>query len=79
MTIFDVIRYPISNPPTDDELFLLPENIYNKWLADSFKDFFIANPTQPMVVSILCFLKYQNEVKYFIKIDNLRRIIREME
>ena len=31
MSLFDVIKYPISYPPTVEELNALPETIYNKW------------------------------------------------
>jgi len=31
MTIFDVIRYPISIPPTEEELEALPRELFNKW------------------------------------------------
>ena len=32
MTIFDVIRYPISNPPAFEELKSLPKAVYIEWL-----------------------------------------------
>jgi hypothetical protein len=32
MTIFHVIKYPISNPPTESELNKLPIEIYGEWL-----------------------------------------------
>jgi hypothetical protein len=31
MTIFDSIKYPISNPPTLPELVALPDEIYKAW------------------------------------------------
>lgn len=31
MTIFDVIRYPVSNIYLEDELAALPEDLYNEW------------------------------------------------
>lgn len=31
MTIFDTIKYPISEPPTKAELSALPDNLYAKW------------------------------------------------
>ena len=34
MTIFDVIRYPISIPPTEEELEAVPKIIFNKWRDD---------------------------------------------
>lgn len=32
MSLFDVIKYPISNPPTKDELEALPNDLYKIWL-----------------------------------------------
>ena len=32
MTIFDVIRYPISDFPTEAELEALPKDLYDKWI-----------------------------------------------
>ncbi len=31
MSLFDVIKYPVSNPPTSEQLNALPDAIYNKW------------------------------------------------
>jgi len=31
MSLFDVIRYPISNPPTKEELWALPPDLFNEW------------------------------------------------
>ena len=32
MTIFDSIKYPLSDPPTSKELYDLPEKIIDKWI-----------------------------------------------
>jgi hypothetical protein len=32
VSIFDVIRYPISLPPTAEELAALPEDLYTYWI-----------------------------------------------
>ena len=32
MTVFDVLRYPISDLPTAEELIALPADLYRKWL-----------------------------------------------
>ena len=31
MSLFDVLRYPISNSPTENELLGLPESVFKKW------------------------------------------------
>lgn len=33
MTIFDIIRYPISDPPTTDEFEALPIDLLTKWAS----------------------------------------------
>ena len=33
MSLFDVIKYPISNIPTIDQLRVVPINIFNKWIV----------------------------------------------
>ena len=35
MSIFDVIRYPLSHPPTAEELSRLPEDLFEKWVFNS--------------------------------------------
>ena len=35
MTIFDVIKYPISNPPTKDEFKSLPDDLLFAWYQSS--------------------------------------------
>ena len=32
MTIFDTLRYPISDCPTEEELTALPVDLYSNWL-----------------------------------------------
>lgn len=32
MSLFDVIKYPISFPPTNEQLEALPEKLYRKWI-----------------------------------------------
>ena len=35
MSLFDVIRYPISYPPTKEELDALPTELYLHWIKNS--------------------------------------------
>lgn len=35
MSLFDVLRYPISYPPTKAELDALPTELYMKWIMNS--------------------------------------------
>ena len=32
MSLFDTIKYPISDPPTEEELRALPVNLFNQWI-----------------------------------------------
>lgn len=34
MSLFDVLRYPISDHPTVEELEALPNKIYKKWILE---------------------------------------------
>jgi hypothetical protein len=36
MSLFDVIRYPISDRPTAEELGSLPHNLFEEWRNKSF-------------------------------------------
>ena len=38
MTIFDVIRYPISDPPQTEELAALPLDLYWDWIQNHTRD-----------------------------------------
>ncbi len=33
MSLFDAIKYPISDPPTLDQLFALPDNLLKDWIT----------------------------------------------
>ena len=35
MSIFDILRYPISNPPTVEELRALPFGLFDHWVSIS--------------------------------------------
>jgi hypothetical protein len=35
MSLFDVLKYPISNPPTLQELEALPVVIFDRWVIDA--------------------------------------------
>jgi len=36
MTIFDAIRYPISDPPTEEEIANLPPELFHRWATVVF-------------------------------------------
>ena len=37
MSLFDVIKYPISTPVTKEELEAVPSDIYNDWVTENFQ------------------------------------------
>lgn len=48
MTIFDVLRYPISTPPTTEELMACPPAIYKEWASYTFG----TNETHPSIAAL---------------------------
>ncbi len=52
MSLFDVIKYPISDEPTNEQIKALPNDIFAKWY-----DWWLYNPTTTPVWS-------PNSVKY---------------
>ena len=36
MSLFDIIKYPISDTPTKEQLDALPDEIYQKWVVMYF-------------------------------------------
>jgi hypothetical protein len=85
MTIFDSIKYPISNPPTSEDLRNLPPDIYNKWLElwnESARD--MLTPVNLAAYYYFLYNDIGNDLEakelkqiYKIKIDALRLIIHE--
>lgn len=48
MSLFDVIKYQISDAPTAEELAALPAEIYKQWLIDaSWIHLYSVNPPTP--------------------------------
>ena len=73
MSIFDVIKYPVSHPPTLSEIYALPPDIYKKWCKEAGWD------TGTIRVGLYHWLNEDNNTyyrrKYFV--DMLKKIIRE--
>lgn len=80
MTIFDVIKYQISNPPTEEELLILSDNTLGKWLESVGWVAMLPISAQPSIAFIVDY--YRNhapaaDINYDIAL--LRKIIGEME
>jgi len=71
MSLFDVIKYPISHPPTVEELSALPEDLYIKWRDETFS----IHP-EPTIVWVAAYLK---AVNLLYVTERLRRFIGDYE
>ena len=69
MTIFDTIRYPISDPPTEEEIANLPPELFHRWASTVF---FPVDRTPTTVARW-----YKNE-HYWNTINDDIRLLREM-
>ncbi len=79
MSLFDVIRYPISDIPTEDQLAALPEDLLDKWLDHSE---FLARDywTFTRIVSFYVVRKDDNKpYKIHPEIIVLRKMIKEYD
>lgn len=75
MSLFDVIRYPISDPPTEKELSALPEDLYYKW----FKTMNWSHHTTPSIVAEwFAVLDYPTRFRTRA-LETLQRLIREYD
>ena len=87
MTIFDTLRYPISIPPQEGELDVLPEKLYRNWIDNHTVDWHTIAPTgryDPVNVSLWMRLAFANAEDKNIKeihedIHALKRLISEYE
>ena len=81
MSLFDIIKYPISDPPTEYELSALPRSLYAKWLKCTFWQ----HRSSPTIVSSyyhdLYFLSSSSYADGFYKKDipALRKMIKEYD
>lgn len=80
MTVFDVIRYPISMPPTMEELAACPKDVFHEWQAEHFGmvGFGIATATLHNMWYGSAFRIADIELAEYI-VCNLRRMIAEYE
>lgn len=74
MTIFDTLRYPISNLPTEAELTALPNDLYSNWL--NFVG--ITSYIKPYIVSRLYNNKRSSSAGH-VDIIQLRKMIEDYE
>lgn len=88
MSLFDIIKYPISVPPTPAELEALPTSIYNPWVTIYFG---IAERARPSTAALYLDRMWRArrgkdhedggsfEITVIAAVNKLRRMIAEAE
>ena len=74
MSLFDVIKYPISEPPTEAELRVLPANLYTKWCMDTRWQW-VALPTPSRIADFY----FNKPAHYRHDVSLLRKMIKEYD
>ena len=80
MSLFDVLRYPISNQPTEEEINRLPADLFWAWVAKT--EFTISDRTDKSRVYISAWYKKWGETlnqKEIKEISILRKMIKEYD
>ena len=86
MTIFDSIKYPISDPPTEEELTNLPKELYDRWVG--YWNYPVIKELPPAhIAAYYRFVSNLRELEedeglqkvYKQKLDILRRLIHEYD
>lgn len=76
MTIFNVIRYPISSPPTLAELEALPLDVYARWVRKTFHIGGIGKVSTPDQVHSLLSRVHSDDTEFWESyIEDLRTMI----
>ena len=81
MSLFDVIKYPISTPPTVEQLSALPKDLFSRWIKTTpWADKKVVTPpikTQtPQNIEYMC--EYY-DLNQFVEFDSPRRTHTEIE
>lgn len=84
MSLFDALRYPISNPPTKEEFELLPADLLFNWLQMTDWKEYIPNGTN--INSLVDFYSRKNPLAYerddilvLKELSLLRQMIKEYD
>jgi hypothetical protein len=72
MSLFDVIRYPISMPPTEAEILALPNSLFKRW-TESSKEW-SDSPTQSFVAYWYSAVRNETQIQ---DIKLLRQMIKD--
>ena len=77
MSLFDVIRYPISHPPTEAEIIAVPDDIFLKWLNEVVPNWKPARSLHAIKIRLGGAYTIPVNERDCKDLDALRRIIRE--
>lgn len=73
MSLFDVIKYPISDIPAEEELSNLPADLYTKWIMLCWE---IKECIPPSIIS--GFFQQNRYITNLLYVDDLRKMIKEL-
>ena len=73
MSLFDVIRYPISDKPTPSELCALPKDLFEQWISQTEWGHFGNHDTAWAIGTC-----YQNQSKIHLNDWKEIRLLKEM-
>lgn len=76
MTIFDALRYPISDPPTAEEFNRLPPKLLDSWTIKN--NFNISEDPSDLEEYYAHFPGFSRESDLF-ELDDLRKMIKEYD
>lgn len=76
MTVFDAIRYPVSNQPTRAELEALPVAVYRRWIVE--RRFRTGNGVDPTPEQMAAWFRF-GPVEAEVEAQRLRAMILEYD
>lgn len=87
MSLFDVIKYPLSVPPTREELLAVPEYLFRAWIYDinpTFKNYYYSHGYMVEWLGAWHFIGSdvaENELLWYEKkdVERLRKMLLEYE
>ena len=80
MTIFDTIRYPLSEPPTFKQLKTLPRSTYDEWIRKIYGEVVISDTIQIfyMATTLMQLYRFDDDL-YHRRMKLLRRLIKDYD
>ncbi len=78
MTVFDVLRYPLSNPATIEQVRAIPRHILKPWYDYEWDDISFNSVSRESIVDVWIAHR-PNDKRTMASIENLRQRIKDME